>query len=80
MTILSISDKKFVNQIYEQTRFPHKYVSVITVFIQLHVYNIYLLLFDLERSNDFYKVALDWQLHDLCLKFNLLNWFKIILA
>jgi hypothetical protein len=45
MTILSISDKKFVNQTDEQTRFPHKYVSVITVFIQLHVYNIYPLSF-----------------------------------
>ena len=37
--------------------FHIKYVSV----IQLHVYNSYLLLFDLERSNDFYKGALDWQ-------------------
>jgi hypothetical protein len=41
--------------------FHIKYVSVIIVFIQLHVYNSYLLLFDLERSNDLYKVALDWQ-------------------
>jgi hypothetical protein len=37
--------------------FHIKYVSL----IQLHVYNSYLLLFDLERSSDFHKGALDWQ-------------------
>jgi hypothetical protein len=41
--------QSFVNQI----GFHIKYVSAIIVFIQLHVYNSYLLLFDLERSNDF---------------------------
>jgi len=62
MTSLSITDESFVNQIdWSEIGFHFKYVSVITVFIQLHVYNRYLLLFDLERSNDFYKVALDWQ-------------------
>ena len=43
-----------------ELRFHIKYVSVIIVFIQLHVDNSYLVvLFDLERSNDFYKGALD---------------------
>ena len=40
--------------------FP-KEKPVIIVYIQLHVYNSYLLLFDLEQSSDFYKVALEWQ-------------------
>jgi hypothetical protein len=51
--------------------FPHEYsgesrgmyltctIIVIIVLIQLHVYNSYLLLFDLERSSEFYKGALD---------------------
>jgi hypothetical protein len=46
---------------FRSVGFHIKYVSVIIVFIQLHVYNTYLLLFDRERSNDFYKGALDWQ-------------------
>jgi hypothetical protein len=39
MIILSITDKNFVNQIDERNRFPKSNMSVITVFIQLHVYN-----------------------------------------
>jgi hypothetical protein len=39
--------RNFVNQIDERNRFPHQ--IYIIVFIKLHVYNSYLLLFDIER-------------------------------
>ena len=55
MTSLSITDKNFVNQIYERNRFPYQIcVSHPITYVQQ-----LLLLFDLERSNDFYKCALD---------------------
>jgi hypothetical protein len=57
MTSLSI-----VNQNdWSEIGFHVKYVSVILMFIQLHMYHKYLVLFDLDRSNDIYKVAHNWQ-------------------
>ena len=47
ITSLSITDESFVNQIdWSEIDFHIKYESVIIVFIQLHVYNSYLILFD----------------------------------
>jgi hypothetical protein len=58
MISLSIADKNFVDQIDERNRFPHQIcVSHHRVHPIACVH--YLLLFDLERSNDFYKGALD---------------------
>jgi hypothetical protein len=55
MTSLSITDENIVNQIDQRNRFPHQ------ICVSHHrVHSIAcVLLFDLERSNDIYKGALD---------------------
>ena len=57
--------------------FHMKYVSVTIVFIQLHVFNSYQLLFDLQRSTERFLIksrSIDNNT-TYVFKFDLLNWF-----
>jgi hypothetical protein len=64
---LPVSQRVEMNYIFCKSKlnndivFHIKYAWIIIVCIQLHVYNSYLLLCDLERSIDLNKVALYWQ-------------------